>query len=303
MRFICVLNRDGGTLRTLDRDAFARQMQETLAAAGHEAETRVVAPRTIEKALKEAAAEPDCDVVIAGGGDGTVSTAARCLMDARPALAILPAGTMNLFARTLGIPLDLEAAVEAFANGVVRKVDMASANGRPYVHQFSIGMHAKLVSLRSRMSFETRLGKMRASAQAAVETILRPPVMRIGIEIDGEEISVDTNGVGISNNVFGEGHLPFADRPDGGELGIYIAQARSRPQMLRLVAGMALGRWRQTEEIKVRTAREIVLHLPPRARRRRACVIDGELCDLEQTTVLKIHPRALKVLVPRGESA
>ena len=98
----------------------------------------------IEAALAKAAASR-ADVVLAGGGDGTISAAAAALMGKKKALAILPAGTMNLFARSLGIPLSLDAAVEAFADGEVRAVDVASANGRPFIHQFSIGMHAKMV--------------------------------------------------------------------------------------------------------------------------------------------------------------
>ena len=89
------------------------------------------------------------------------------LMGKKKALAILPAGTMNLFARSLGIPLTLDAAVQSFADGKVQAVDIATANGQPFVHQFSIGMHAKLVHLREKMDFGSRLGKIRASARAA----------------------------------------------------------------------------------------------------------------------------------------
>ena len=101
--------------------------------------------------------------MLAGGGDGTISAAAARLMNSKKALAILPAGTMNLFARGLGIPQTLDAALESFADGEVIAVDMASANGRPFVHQFSIGMHARMVQLRQKMAFGSRLGKMRAS--------------------------------------------------------------------------------------------------------------------------------------------
>jgi electron transport complex protein RnfE len=66
-------------------------------------------------------------------------------------LAILPAGTMNLFARAMKVPLVLEEALEAIADGEVGAVDIATANGRPFVHQFSVGIHARLVRIREKL--------------------------------------------------------------------------------------------------------------------------------------------------------
>ena len=159
MRFIAVLNRDGGTFRTIDLDAFCGRMTETLQKAGHRVDIERVAGRDIEAAIAKAAASR-ADILLAGGGDGTISAAAAALMGKKKALAILPAGTMNLFARGLGIPQSLDAAVEAFATGEIKAIDMASANGRPFVHQFSIGMHAKMVGMRDKMEFASRLGKI-----------------------------------------------------------------------------------------------------------------------------------------------
>ena len=118
MRFIAVLNRDGGTLRTVDLEDFERRLTATIEHAGHQIAVEVVSGSAVEKALAKAA-DAGVDVVIAGGGDGTVSVAAAALMNMSTALAILPAGTMNLFARSLGIPLALDAAVAAFADGAV----------------------------------------------------------------------------------------------------------------------------------------------------------------------------------------
>ena len=139
-------------------------MTETLEQARAYASTSNASPARDDRGGARQGRASRADVVLAGGGDGTVSAAAAALMGKKKALAILPAGTMNLFARGLGIPLSLDAAVEAFADGEVRPVDMASANGRPFVHQFSIGMHAKMVGVRDKMEFGSRLGKMRASA-------------------------------------------------------------------------------------------------------------------------------------------
>jgi diacylglycerol kinase family enzyme len=301
MRFAAVLNQDGGTLRTIDIDAFSGQLRQTLEAAGHSVHIDIVAGREVAAALEKAIARRNIDVVLAGGGDGTISTAASLLMNKKKALAILPAGTMNLFARGLGIPLTLEAAVKSFADGEVIAVDMASANGQPFVHQFSIGMHARMVQLREKMDFGSRLGKMHASVRAAWATIKSPPALRVSLTVGKAEIVTRTTGIGISNNLFGEGHLPYADNPAGGVLGIYVSVARKRHHLARLLLDMLRGRWRQSAHIEVHQADRAVLkiHSP---NRRFSAVLDGELIRLERETTIEIHPGALNVLVPASNA-
>ncbi|MCA0021034.1 diacylglycerol/lipid kinase family protein [Mesorhizobium sp. B264B1A] len=298
MRFAAVLNRDGGTLRTLDLDSFRDRMRDLLEAAGHSIDIDVVAGKDIVPALDNAASRRGIDVVLAGGGDGTISAAAARLMGKKKALAILPAGTMNLFARGLGIPQTLDAALRSFADGEVMAVDIATANGRPFVHQFSIGMHAKMVQLRQNMEFGSRLGKMRASAKAAWQTIKNPPAMTVTLTIGEAEITARTTGVGVTNNLFGEGHLPFADNPAGGVLGIYVTVARQPAELVKFFFNVARGKWRDNEHVEIHQTERAVLKIRSAARKYRA-VLDGELIKLEDEITIEIHPGALNVLVPR----
>lgn len=297
MRFIAVLNRDGGTFRATDLDAFSRRMVDILEGAGHSLDVDIVPGPAVEKALARAAASR-ADVVIAGGGDGTASAAATALMNRKKALAILPAGTMNLFARGLGIPLSLHAAVESFADGRIRAVDMASANGRPFVHQFSVGMHAEMVAMREKMKFGSRWGKIRASTRAAFATLLDPPSLKVSLKIGEAQILTRTTGISITNNLFGEGHLPYADQPDGGLLGVYVTVARQRNQLLRLLLHLARGRWRDNPHVEIHECERVVLKVLSRKGKRR-CVVDGELLPLARETTIHIHRKVLDVLVPR----
>ncbi|MGX5802771.1 diacylglycerol/lipid kinase family protein [Bradyrhizobium sp. Arg314] len=301
MRFAAVLNQDGGMLRTIDIQAFCDQLRQILEAAGHSVEIEIVAGRDIATALEKAIAKRSVDVILAGGGDGTISTAASLLMNKKKALAILPAGTMNLFARGLGIPQTLEAALKSFADGEVIAVDMASANGQPFVHQFSIGMHAKMVQLREKMDFGSRLGKMQASARAAWATIKNPPALKVSLTIGTAEIVTRTTGIGISNNLFGEGHLPYADNPAGGVLGIYVSVARRRHHLAKLLLDTLRGRWRQSAHIEMHQAGKAVLKIRSPTRKFSA-VLDGELIRLERETTIEIHPGALNVLVPASNA-
>lgn len=296
MHFRGILNRDGGTLRTLDLDAFGASMRTTLEDAGHKLDLHVVEGRSVVAAL-EAAVESDCDVVLVGGGDGTVSCAAGLLAETDKVLAILPAGTMNLFARSLAIPQELDAAVAAFADGKVTAVDLASANGRLYVHQFSVGLHPKLITLREEGDYSSRIGKIWGSVRAAVVAFFNPPLLRATLTIDDQRLSIRTPSLGISNNLFGEGHLPYADALNEGLLGVYITRARRKRELARAMAGMALGRWKTNAHVDVHQARKVTLTVAS-ASRRLGCAIDGELCPLEDVVELRTHPAALKVLVP-----
>lgn len=303
MRFLAILNRGGGTLRTADLDALVERMRSVLAEAGHEFEAKVVKGKEIEGALAAAARAKDVDVVLAGGGDGTISAAAAALAGSDKALAVLPAGTMNLYARSLGIPLDLDRAIAAFANADIRKVDIATVNGRVFVHQYSVGMHAKLVKLRESINFRSRLGKIWASVRAGSAAMFDPPSMTVELEIDGSAtIVARTSGIGVSNNLFGEGHLPYADDPAGGTLGIYVASSRTRWDMAKLFANIMIGRWDRNPHIEVHEAQKVVLRYR-KVRARHRCVIDGELNRVEKETVLEIRPGSLKALIPMAEPA
>lgn len=298
MNIIGVLNRDGGTFKTTDMEAFAGTAKAVFEAAGHSFEPRVVDGGKLIEALKRAADE--ADVLLAGGGDGTISAAATAAYRKGIPLAVLPAGTMNLFARSLGIPLALDAALDALAQGEVKDVDIATANGRPFVHQFSVGIHPKLVKLRESLTYKSRIGKMLASSRAAIGAIVRPPNFTAELSTRRGIERRRTCGISVSNNPFDEGHLPLADTLDRGVLGIYVMRPLTLRVALGLGWGMVRGKWKSLPEIIDREAREVTIRFP-RKKSGAVAVIDGELIELESRIELKIHPGALKVLVPRTE--
>ncbi|MCO5070108.1 MAG: diacylglycerol kinase family lipid kinase [Rhizobiaceae bacterium] len=297
MRFRVVLNQDGGSLRTLDLNAFSRRIEDELSKHGHQTSVEIVAGKRVQSALQKAAKSDDVDIVMAGGGDGTISAAAGALMGSDKALAVLPAGTMNLFARSLKIPLTLDKAIVEFATGKITAVDVATANGQPFVHQFSLGMHAKMVRLRSKMEFGSRWGKIGASAKAAYATIMSPPQMKVELQLGETDLLVRTTGIGVTNNLFGEGTLPYAENPAGGTLGIYVTVARERGEILRFFANLARGKWRDNDQVEIHEADKVRITIKS-GRFLKHCVLDGELLPVSRDTTIEIHPKTLKVLVP-----
>lgn len=298
MQVHAILNEHGGTLRTTDLDQLSDLMRDEFALHGHTIEIERVDGSGIGEAIERAANRSDIDVLLVGGGDGTVSSAAGALMNRPIALGILPAGTMNLFARTLQIPLDLSEAVNALSSGEVTAVDIATVNGRPFVHQFSVGLHARMVRARERYDYGSKFGKMWATTRAIVTTLRSLPLVRLQMEIDGRSQWIESPAIAVSNNLYGEGHLPYANDPTGGVLGVYICQVIDPLPAARMTLDMIRGAWRDNPGVRILTAKKIRMERSG-GRSKDRSVQDGELVDLDEVSEVEIHEKALRVLVPR----
>ena len=299
LRYVGVFNRHGGTFRTMDLDAFCAEAKTIFAAHGHELECRVVDGKDVVDALTMAAEKGTTDALLAGGGDGTISSAAEIASAQGTPLAILPAGTMNLFARALHIPLNLNEALVALASGDLAAVDLATANGKPFVHQFGVGIHARLVRIRESMTYRSRIGKMAASLRAVASAIFNPPVFDAEIRTRQGVEKRRVSGIAVSNNPVGEGHIPHADSLDQGVLGVYVARPMGSFALAMLALGVLIGRWKAHPQVFEKEVEEVMLRFPRRKKSAQA-VIDGELIELETEVTLRIRPGALKVIVPRA---
>ena len=300
MHFMAVFNRDGGTFRTMDVPQFADGCRQIMAEHGHSIDVRVVAGAALLAELEDVAGDASADALLAGGGDGTVSAAAQACFRTGMPLAVVPAGTMNLFARALGIPLVPEEAVRALAKGRVIAVDIATANGRPFVHQYSVGIHARLVRIRETMRYHGRWGKIVATLRAFRLAVTRPPRFSVDIHTPRGNETRQASGIVVSNNPLGEGHIPHADGVDRGVLGIYVAAPMSALGLVKLWLQVMIGAWRANPQISEKEVTSVTL----RFRRRKAsarALIDGELVALEDRIDILIHPLALNVVAPAPE--
>jgi len=298
MHFIAVLNRDGGTFRTLDMAAFTATAERIFLEAGHTIECRVVEGRSLFRELGRAAQDPASDVLLAGGGDGTISAAAGICFKQKMPLAVLPAGTMNLFARSLKVPLNLEQALRALAEGELHRVDIATANGRPFVHQFAVGMHSRLVRIRNGLTYNSRIGKMLASVRAAGATLSRPLVFDVEIRTANGIENRRATAISISNNLLGEGHVPYAEQVDQGVLGVYVFKPMPPLELAKLALSLLVGTWKHHPLVSERQVHEVTLNFR-RLKATAKAVIDGELVDLEKRVELRMHHDALQVIVPK----
>ncbi len=301
MKLVAIFNRDGGTFRTTDLDAYCDHARKVFTDAGHEIECRLVSGKDIVQEMERTADETGLDGLIAGGGDGTISAAAGIAWKHGIALGVVPAGTMNLFARSLKLPLDIWQAVDTLAKGHVQNVDIASANGHPFVHQFSAGLHARMVRIRDKMEYASRLGKIRANIRAAIGVVLDPPVFDVEFTVAGETQHRRVCAISASNNEFGENSLLVADDITRGQLGFYVAEALTPSGVAGLAIDILRGKLKENSAVTAMAVTEAELHFPKRRHDVR-CVIDGELLPMDRDVNLKIHAGELKVIVAKDST-
>lgn len=295
-----VLNHDSGTLRDGDAEKMAQTIVEIMRAHRHEPELKLVRGSEITEALT--AARGKYDAVLAGGGDGTVSTAAALLAGHKTALGILPLGTMNLFARALGIPLKLKEAVEAIIAGKKRKIDIGEINGEIFVHHVTLGLHPQIVADRERERYRSRLGKKLAWLKAWWKLLHRAPRMRLQLAVDSERVKLKTSSLIIANNRFVErlGGLPYSEVPDSGKLAVYAAQTRDWKELLAMSAEATFGKWESNSKLDFLEGCEIAVHAQ---RQRLRASIDGELIYLRTPLRAKMRASSLWVLCPASAEA
>jgi len=279
------------------RKAGAREVEQALAAAGIAGSVALAdgseVASQVRKAVKQGARR-----VIVGGGDGTVNSAAGALAGSKVGLGILPLGTLNHFARDLGIPFDLDQAAAAIASGKERRVDIAEVNGHPFVNNASIGLYPLMVL--DRDAQRERLGRSKRLAMlvASLRTMTRFHARRLKLSTDGGEARVDTPLLFVGNNDYRLA-LPGAGRRkslDGGELSVMVMRSKSLPGFLAATGRALLGIGRQDDMVRLDDVRELKVDS---ARSHLTLAMDGETVTLAPPLTFRIRPRALRVIAPR----
>ncbi len=277
--------------------AQAADAGQALRAAGIDGPIERVAGGRIA-ARARAAVKAGATLVIVGGGDGSVGAAAGALAGTRAALGILPLGTLNHFARDLGLPFDLAEAALAVAGGRVTRVDLAEVNRRAFVNNAAIGLYPLMVV--DRDSQRQRLGRSKRLAMlvASLRTMARFHSRRLTISADGGEARVDTPLLFVGNNDYRLA-MPGAGRREslaGGRLDVLVMRSKSLPGVLAATARALAGLSRDDDMVRLDGVRRLKVDS---RRRRLRIAIDGEQAEMAPPLVFRIRPKALRVVVPR----
>ncbi|MFL1874276.1 lipid kinase [Hansschlegelia beijingensis] len=273
-------------------EAAAKQIREELEGRGF-----AVTPLdcdTPDKTSAQIAREgPAYDVIVVGGGDGSMNAAARGVVDAGRPLGIVPTGTANDLARTLDIPADIPEACRIIAEGEVRRIDLGEVNGRLFFNVASIGLSAELAkSLTSEI--KQRFGKL-GYLITALRVLARARPFRVRISSGDKTCRALTLQVAVGNGrYYGGGNVIEQDADiDDGRLDLYsleFSRAWRLALMLRSFRAGEHGAW---SEVRAMSGHEFEV----RTRRPRSVNADGEIVTKTPAT-FRLLPRAISVIAP-----
>jgi diacylglycerol kinase family enzyme len=289
-RLSLVLNEKAGALLAAGETP---DLTAKLQAAG--ARARVVPAGDLPDRLR--AAMQDADAVIVAGGDGTVACAAAALGGTGIPLGILPAGTMNLLARDLCLPVaDMHQAADVILAGATRDIDVGQASGHVFLCACMLGTPARMGRLREQARLRGPWRQWPAFARAAFRLLWRPRALRLTLTVDGKAYKLRTPSLTITVNPVEDvqGRLFARAALDGGQLVAYVVQRPRVVDLLRVFVRLALGRARDPAllvlkgtAMRIASAGEALLVL-----------VDGEERLLSSPADFAIRPRALRVFAP-----
>jgi len=277
--------------------ALIERLRALFDAAGADADIRLARGAAEIRTAVEAALARAPDVIVAGGGDGTVSSIASALAGSPVPLGVLALGTLNHFARDAGVPADLESAVQTIVDGRRVEVDIAEVNGRVFINNSGLGLYPDIVRHRERQQRRLGRGMWPAFFWAALAALRRYPFLHVRLVVDGKDRVRRTPFVFIGNNEYRMDGFAIGERTvlDRGRLSLYVAQRPGRLKLLMLALRALTGRLRQARDFDAMGATEIVIE----SRRKRLHVsADGEVTSMTPPLRYRIRPRALAVMLP-----
>jgi diacylglycerol kinase (ATP) len=248
------------------------------------------APAAVEQALEDGA-----ELILAWGGDGMVRRCVNALKDTEVPLAIVPAGTSNLFATHLGIERDIGQAVEVALHGDRRRLDVGCFDGERFAVMAGAGFDAAMIKASD--DLKDRLG--RAAYVVGGASKLDAPPFGAKIRIDGTpwyEGPASCILVGNVGELFG-GIEVFADaRPDDGVLDVGVLTSEGPVQLVRAAARTAVGSAEKSPFVRVTQGRKVRVKLDRKVRYE----LDGGDRKKVKSFKVDVEPGAITVCVPGG---
>jgi diacylglycerol kinase family enzyme len=284
-----------------DSDEIRRKLESILSSGGARVYVKQVERGMNIQEESNAIVASGADLLIAAGGDGTINAAASALVHQSTALGIIPAGTLNHFARDLEIPLEPEEAAQVLVDGRIIQVDAAAVNGHVFINNSVLGLFPNYRVAREaweRNGFgSTRIGRFVATVAAVLKVFWRLPHLTVSFNVEGRGRTLRTPFILVGNNEHRMEGLALGKRTrlNAGALWVYVMRPCSRWRLLRMILGLITGRALREDIFEIFRAS----HLTIDSKRRRIGVgIDGEMVRLQTPLHYECLPGALQVVVP-----
>lgn len=296
-RVFVVLNPAAGRAAT---DALKTALTRHFAAPGEVAETCCEVHETchgeaVPDVVREALGR-GYDLVVAAGGDGTVSAVANGLVGSETPLGIVPLGTANVLARELGIPVDLEPACRLLAGPhAVKSLDAMGIDGHCYFTQTGVGIDALMIRDTKREA-KRRFGRVAYLWTACTRLVGFQP-LRFDLSVDGRNTRYRASEVVVANcGILGQPPFRWGPDilPDDGRLDVCIARARHLVDYLRIAWHVVLGQHKRSPNVRYLSAER---RIEIATRRPLPVQADGEIIG-ETPVAVEVVRDAVRVAVP-----
>jgi diacylglycerol kinase family enzyme len=245
----------------------------------------------------QAIAERGDPLLIVGGGDGTINAAASALARTSTVLGILPLGTLNHFARDLGIPMKLEEAAQLIADRPERSVDVAEMNGRTFINNSAIGLYPLMVVDRDLQRKRIGRSKRLAMIVASVRTLARFGHQRLTLTVNDQQARVDTPLLFVGNNDYrlDIGAPGRRESLEDGQLCVLVMRKKTRSGLIAASVRALFDRSRPDDMVRI----DGVERLRVDSRRSHLAIsLDGEVVSENPPLDYRIRKRVLRVIAP-----
>jgi YegS/Rv2252/BmrU family lipid kinase len=289
-----LLNRGGGAVAA--DPEIAGKVADALKKGGVAADVELIDGGDCAVRCKAIAERGDA-LLIVGGGDGTIGAAASALVGTDTRLGILPLGTLNHFARDLGIPTDLDEACDLIAKGGDRRVDVAEMNDRIFINNSAIGLYPLMVVDRDVQRRRLGRSKRLAMLVASLRTLARFNHQRLTLTVNDEKARVDTPLLFVGNNNYriDLGAPGQRERIDDGQLCVMVMRKKTRGGLIAASIRALFNRSRPDDMVYL----DGVERLRVGSQRSQLAVsLDGEVVSSAPPLDYRIRKKALRVIAP-----
>jgi YegS/Rv2252/BmrU family lipid kinase len=290
-----LLNRGGGAFA--DDPALPDHVERSLRKAGLDVDVQLVSGGECAARCQAISKRGD-PLLIVGGGDGTISAAASATVGTDTLLGILPLGTLNHFARDLGIPAKLDDAALLIASKRERQVDVGQMNDRIFINNSAIGLYPLMVIDRDLQ--RKRFGRSKSASMivASLRTLARFNHHRLTLTVNEERTGrVDTPLLFVGNNDYRiDIEAPGRrERLDRGELSVLVMRKKTRRSFLAASLRAFFGRSRNDDMVRLDDVERLRVSA---ARKQLVVSLDGEVVGVGPSLDYRIRKRALRVIAP-----
>jgi diacylglycerol kinase family enzyme len=289
-----LLNRDGGALAADPK--LANRVGEALESAGLDVEVELLSGGDCAVRCLAIAERKD-PLLVVGGGDGTISAAASGLVGSDTLLGILPLGTLNHFARDLGIPDKLEDASKLIAERRERRVDVAEMNGQVFINNSAIGLYPLMILDRELQRNKLGRSKKLAMFVASFRTLARFGHQRLTLTVNDSQARVDTPLLFVGNNDYriDLGAPGERESIEDGRLSVFVMRKKTRAGFIAASIRALFNRARRDDMVQL----DNVERLGVASRRSTLAVsLDGEVVRTAPPLDYRIRKKALRVIAP-----